>query len=286
MSIEQYPRISIVTPSFNRKGFIEETMDSVLSQNYPNLEFIVMDGGSTDGTPDIIRRYEKHLKYWESRKDSGPAEAIANGFQHATGRIFASLMSDDLYLPGTLHAVADAMADPAVDVVYGNTYWVDGDGNKLGERRQTPFSPMGYLYGASDLQEPATFWTGDLYRKAGGVDPAYKFAFDLELFTRFVKNGGRFRHINRFLASFRIHPTSKSSTELDLCSSEVQRLREKHLPFPFNSPRAAAIRCLTRARRALWYAQQGDLLWLLGRIPDRIRSLRSDVIVGPRARHI
>ncbi len=108
MSTTNYPRISIVTPAYNRRSFIEETMDSVLSQNYPNLEFIVVDGGSTDGTADIIRRYEKHLKYWVSEKDSGPAEAIAKGFQYATGRIYASLMSDDL---SARHLVRDSRSN-------------------------------------------------------------------------------------------------------------------------------------------------------------------------------
>ena len=282
----EYPKISIVTPAYNSRPFIEETMNSVLSQNYPNLEYIVIDGGSKDGTPEVIKRYEKHLKFWTSEKDSGASEAIAKGFTHATGTIFASLMSDDLYLPGTLHAVAEAMADPGIDVIYGNTYWIDGQGGRIGERRQTPFSPMGYLYGAADLQEPATFWTADLYRKVGGIDPAYKFAFDMELFVRFVTNGGRFKHTNRFLASFRIHPTSKSSNEFELCSTEVGRLREKHLPFPFNGLRATGVRTAARAQRALWYWQQGDLPWLLSRIPDRLRSRTSGVIVGPRARSI
>jgi glycosyltransferase involved in cell wall biosynthesis len=286
MTNMNYPRISIVTPAYNRRGFIEETIVSVLNENYPDLEFIVIDGGSTDGTVDIIRRYEKHLKYWTSEKDSGPAEAIAKGFQHATGKIYASLMSDDLYLPGTLHAVAEAMADPSIDVVYGNTYWIDGDGNRIGERRQTRFSPMGYLYGGSDLQEPATFWTSDLYKKVGGFDPNYKFAFDMELFFRFVTSGARFKHVNKFFASFRIHPTSKSSNEFDLCSTEVNRLREKYLPFPFHSLRARAVRSWARARRTMWYTQQGDLMWLLGRIPDRLRSRTSGVMVGPRARSI
>jgi glycosyltransferase involved in cell wall biosynthesis len=275
-----------VTPAFNRREYIAETIESVLDQNYPNLELIVVDGGSTDGTPEIIRRYEKHLAWWVSEKDNGPAEAIAKGFRRTTGTLHGSLMSDDLYLPGALHAVAEAFAGGGIDVVYGNTYWVDGQGKRIGERRQTPFSPMGYLYGASDLQEPATFWTADLYRKAGGINPDYKFAFDMELFFRFVTNGGRFKHINRFLASFRIHPASKSSNEFDLCATEVNRLREAHLPFPFRSLRATAVRSMARARRTLWYFQQGDLLWLIGRIPDRLRSRNSGVIVGPRARSI
>src|SRR5439155_5357411 len=120
-----WPRISIVTPSHNQVGFIERTIQSVLDQDYPNLEYIIIDGGSTDGAVDVIRRYEKHLAYWVSEKDNGAADAIAKGFERTTGAILAYLNSDDLYLPGALHAIADAMTDSAVDVVYGNLYWID-----------------------------------------------------------------------------------------------------------------------------------------------------------------
>src|SRR4051794_19575372 len=120
MELNTLPRISIVTPSFNQAKFLEQTMDSVLSQGYPNLEYIVMDGGSTDRSVEIIRRYEKHLAYWVSEKDEGAADAIARGFQRATGTIMAYLNSDDTYLPDALNTIAEAMRDPAVDVVYGN----------------------------------------------------------------------------------------------------------------------------------------------------------------------
>jgi len=152
---EMQPRISIVTPSFNQAAFLEDTIRSVLSQNYPNLEYIIMDGGSTDGSVDIIRRYERDLAYWGSEKDGGAADAIAKGFSKATGDIFAYLNSDDIYLPGSLEAIAQTMADSAADVAYGNTYWIDTAGSTLGERRQTPFARMGYLYGGFDLQQPA-----------------------------------------------------------------------------------------------------------------------------------
>src|SRR5213596_338381 len=147
------PSISIVTPSYNQAKFLEATIRSVLDQGYPNLEYIVMDGGSTDGSLEIIRRYEKHLAGWVSEKDGGAADAIAKGFSRATGTILAYLNSDDLYLPGSLHAIGEAMRDPAVDVAYGNTYWIDSGGAILGERRQTPFARMGYLYGGFDLQQ-------------------------------------------------------------------------------------------------------------------------------------
>src|SRR3954451_4058140 len=117
------PSISIVTPSFNQAPFLAETIESVLGQNYPNLEYVIIDGGSKDGSVDIIRRYEKHLAYWVSEKDKGAADAISKGFARATGDILAYLNSDDVYLPGSLQTVAGVMRDRAVGVAFGNMYW-------------------------------------------------------------------------------------------------------------------------------------------------------------------
>src|SRR6266404_3514026 len=117
-----HPRITVVTPSYNQAKFVEATIQSVLDQGYPNLEYIIMDGGSKDGSVEIIRRYEKHLAYWVSEKDNGPSDAIGKGFARSTGSILAYLNSDDLYMPGSLKAIADAMSDPNVDVAYGNMY--------------------------------------------------------------------------------------------------------------------------------------------------------------------
>jgi glycosyltransferase involved in cell wall biosynthesis len=280
------PRITVVTASYNQGEFIEAAIRSVLDQGYPNLEYIIIDGGSSDNTVDIIRRYEKHLTSWVSESDEGAAHAIRKGFSRATGTIFAYLNSDDLYLPGSLEAIAEVLSDPKVDVVYGNMYWIDMDGTVMGEQRQTPFMPMGYLYGGSTLQQPATFWRKDLYLRCGGMDPAYRFAFDTDLFVRFALAGAKFKHVNRFVASFRIHPQSKSSNESDLCSQELQRLRQTYLPFPFDSIRASCVRGITTLQRTFWYTVQGDLLWLLGRIPDRIRARNVQETVGPRGRRL
>jgi glycosyltransferase involved in cell wall biosynthesis len=258
----------------------------VLDQGYPNLEYIIIDGGSSDNTVDIIQRYEKHLTSWVSETDEGAAHAIRKGFSRATGTIFAYLNSDDLYLPGSLEAIAEVLSDPKVDVVYGNMYWIDMDGTVMGEQRQTPFMPMGYLYGGSTLQQPATFWRKDLYARCGGIDASYRFAFDTDLFVRFALAGAKFKHVNRFVASFRIHPQSKSFNESDLCSQELQRLRQTYLPFPFDSIRASCVRGITTLKRTFWYAVQGDLVWLLARIPDRIRARNMQETVGPRGRRL
>ena len=277
-------RITVVTPSFNQAIFIEETIRSVLLQGYPNLEYIVMDGGSTDGSVEIIKKYEKHLAYWTSQKDGGAADAISKGFDKGTGSIFAYLNSDDLYLPGTINHVVTSTTD--ADVVYGNTYWIEETGKVIGEQRQTPFTTMGYLYGGSTLQQPATFWKRDLYLKCGGMSPSFRFAFDTDLFFRFAVQGARFKHVNKFVASFRIHPQSKSSNDFEICSQELNGLRKKYLPFPFESIRARCVRGMTTIQRTFWYAMQGDLMWLLGRIPGRIRARHSEEIVGPRGRRV
>jgi glycosyltransferase involved in cell wall biosynthesis len=282
----QLPRISIVTPSYNQGNFIEETIQSVLDQGYPNLEYIIIDGGSKDNSVEVIRRHEKHLAYWVSEKDNGAADAISKGFAKATGEIFAYLNSDDLYLPGTLQTIGTIMSDPAIDVAYGNMYWMDSDGRTIGERRQTPFAPMGYLFGGSDLMQPATFWKREIYLQSGGIDPSYRFTFDTDLFFRFALRGARFEYVNKFLASFRIHPQSKSSNDEAICVSELQRVREKYLPFPYKSFRGRWVRLRTWAYRTLCYTLQGDLFWLIGRIPDRVRSPWASGIVGPKGRRV
>jgi glycosyltransferase involved in cell wall biosynthesis len=281
-----WPRITVVTPSFNQAMFLEQTIRSVLSQSYPNLEYIIMDGGSTDGSVEIIQKYETQIAYWTSGKDTGASDAIAKGFERATGTILAYLNSDDVYLPGALQAVAAAMSNPQVDVVYGNLNWIDSKGGILGEQRQTPFTKLGYLFGGSTLQQPATFWKRDLYLKCGGMTPSFRFAFDTDLFFRFALNGAQFKHLNQFLAAFRIHSESKSSNDLEICSRELAQLRQQYLPFPFRSFRARCVRSLTRIHRTFWYAVQGDLRWLLSRIPDRVHARHSHEIVGPRGRSL
>jgi glycosyltransferase involved in cell wall biosynthesis len=281
------PRLTIVTPSYNQAEFLEETMRSVLLQNYPNLEYIVMDGGSKDGSVDIIRKYEKHLAYWTSEKDGGASDAIARGFQHATGSIMAYLNSDDPYLPGAFYAAVRVFQQrPRCSFVFGNTYWTDTAGSVLAERRQTPFWPASYLYGGADLQQPSTFWKRDLYVKAGGMDPTYTFAFDTDLFCRFIALGAEFRHLKRFLSCYRIHPESKSSTLMDRRTQELARIRAVHLQHAFQSPYGRLVRNLGRVQRGFWYLMQGDLSWLVSRVPDRIAAQRMAEPVGPRSGNI
>jgi len=281
------PKITVVTPSYNQAGFLEETLRSVLLQGYPNLEYIVMDGGSTDGSAEIIRKYEKHLAYWVSEKDRGASHAIAKGFERATGQILAYLNSDDPYLAGALQTAArEFQTHPDADVVYGDTYWTDAEGTVLAERRQTPFTRNGYLYGSADMQQPSTFWKRDLYVNEGGMNPDFQTAFDTELFVRFTVAGAKFHHVKRFLSCFRIHPESKSSTLITRRDQELAQIRSKYLRYEFSSFRALVLRNLARLQRGVWYARQGDLRWLASRVPDRLTAHRSCATVGPKSPYI
>jgi glycosyltransferase involved in cell wall biosynthesis len=282
---DSWPRITVVTPSYNQAMFLEETIRSVLLQAYPNLEYVVMDGGSTDGSREIIRKYEKHLAYWTSAKDAGASDAIKKGFERATGSLFAYLNSDDVYLPDALHQIEAGFRQKAADIVYGNMYWMDREGKIVGERRQTPFSRIGYLYGGADLMQPATFWTAEIYRKAGGMDPSFQFAFDMDLFARFMASGAKFAHIRQFVASFRMHSAQKSDVINESGRRETNLIRERHARFPVQSVFGRLLRSFARIQRMMWYLRQGDLLWLIGRIPDRVKSHTSAARpVGPRSK--
>jgi hypothetical protein len=247
----------------------------------------VMDGGSTDSSVEIIKKYEKHLAYWTSEKDAGAADAIRKGFQRATGSILAYLNSDDLYLPGAVHRLVKKLQAAKADVVYGNTYWIDDQSNVLAERRQTPFSRVAYLYGGADLQQPATLWTSHIYQTAGGIDPLFHCAFDTDLFARFAAKGAKFSHTRHLVACARVQHAQKTELLFDTCRKETENVRARHASIPVQSFAGTALRNIGRMQRLFWYLIQGDALWLLRRIPDRMRAgTGAGTATGPRSKWI
>lgn len=207
------PTISIVTPSFNQASFLDATIRSVLLQRFSGLEYIVLDGGSTDGSVEIITRYADRLAYWASEKDGGHAAAVAAGIARARGEILAFLNSDDLLLPGTLDAVACYFhRNPGVDAIYSHRVVCDAHGQVTGVWTLPPHSD--YLMARWDLIPQETcFWRRRLFEAAGNVDPRRKFALDYDLFVRYMR-AGRFARLDRFNGVFRVHPASKTSREL------------------------------------------------------------------------
>ena len=224
------PVISIVTPSFNHACFLERTIQSVLSQNYPALEYIIQDGSSTDDTVLILEKYRPHLCHFEMRPDKGQAEAINLGFAHGTGEIMAYLNSDDLLLPGTLAYVAAFFTKhPEVDVVYGHRVLIDENDEEIG-RWVLPPHDRKILLWADYVPQETLFWRRRIWEKTGGyIDESYRFALDWELLLRFQEAGAKFVCLPRFLGAFRVHAAQKTSAKIgEVGQQEMSHLRERY----------------------------------------------------------
>lgn len=224
-----YPKVSIVTPSYNQGRFIEETIRTVLLQGYPNLEYIIIDGGSTDNTVEIIRRYEPWLAYWTSEPDKGQSNAINKGFRHSTGEIMAWLNSDDCYEPGTVWRVVKTFQKHRnYHIVCGYRTAVDAASQPLTRDvylRPDKFSVSRICY----VPQETVFWRRSLWERVGELDESYQFALDFEFWQRIVAAGYRFGLIPQFIGIFRRHECAKSQTQLDIRSLEVARIYEHYL---------------------------------------------------------
>lgn len=216
------PRISIVTPSYNQGPYIGWTVRSVFLQRYPNLEYIMMDGGSNDETMRVLEPYTSRFAHISSERDKGQADAIHRGFQKCTGDIMAYLNSDDMLAPGCLHFVARFFAEnPHVDAIYSHRCTVDSD-NKVLWYWILP-RHNDYLMSRWDLIPQETcFWRKNIFDRVGNVDPTLRFAIDYDLFVRFMQVG-KMARVNRFLGVFREHDVSKTSTLMQTVGNEEIR---------------------------------------------------------------
>lgn len=202
------PLVSIVTPSYNMAGFVEQAVKSVLSQDYPHIEYVVMDGGSRDETLSILDRYAGRLRY-ESRPDGGAADAIRQGLAGTNGDIVAFLNADDAYFPGAVSAAVQVFGEtPDVDVVYGGAEWIDQSGATLDRYPVRDFD-AGQLALECFICQPAAFLRRSAYEAVGGVDPALEFTFDYDLWLRLARRH-RFAYLPRVLAQSRMHVANKT----------------------------------------------------------------------------
>jgi len=219
---QPWPKISIVTPSFNQGQFIEETIRSVLLQNYPNLEYIIMDGGSTDNSVEIIRKYEAWLAYWVSEKDSGQSNAINNGFMLSTGEIMGWLNSDDSYNKNALSKIAIIFDNKdEFNWLVGATYIINKEGKLLKiQHSPDPISNKTFfLYQKYWIPQPSTFWNRKIWQQSGPLSEDLNYVMDVDLFFNFfLKNQPK---ITQYLISFyRQHNTSKTVGQQEKSNKE------------------------------------------------------------------
>lgn len=207
------PRITVVTPSFNQGRYIEAAIRSVLMQGYPELEYIILDGGSTDESAAVIERYAPWLAHWTSAPDDGPAQAINRGLARATGDILCWLNADDLYLPGALWAAASAFdRQPEAALVYGEGWYIDEAGEPIEPCRfvRRRFERR-YLVNRDPILQPAAFWRRALWQAAGPLDEGLRWVFDWEWFIR-AQGQGAFAYLPRELALYRVQPAALTRT--------------------------------------------------------------------------
>jgi glycosyltransferase involved in cell wall biosynthesis len=246
------PKISIVTPSFNQADYLEDTLRSVGGQRYPRLEHIVVDGGSSDGSVDIIRRYESHLAYWISEPDRGQVHAINKGIARSTGEVVAFLNSDDMYLPGSLMAVGEHFrTHPRCQWLCGNTllFGHQGHATELVEA-VVPRSAGQCLSWAYQAPQPGMFWRRHLVND--GFAEKWRYCFDHEFYMRLLLGGLRCEHLPLPLAAYRLHGQSKTVTEADGFDREFEAIAELYEPrlhWPARQ-RSTATRLLRRSYAA------------------------------------
>lgn len=224
LSEESWPRISIVTPSFNQGLYIEETIRSVLLQGYPNLEYIIIDGGSTDNTIEIIKKYQQFISYWISEPDKGQSDALNKGFRYAAGAWVGWQNSDDFYAPDTFFRVAKlAKQYSQADVLYGTLVRVNAHSCPIGQPEGSEFDLMQMLP-FTNMFNASSFFGRKIFADSNFIDQSYSHAMDLEFFWRLAINGYQFQFDPEILAFFRIHEDTKSSRHYNIYARETSKV--------------------------------------------------------------
>lgn len=272
-----YPKISVVTPSYNQAEFLERTILSVLNQNYPNLEYIIIDGGSTDGSVEIIKKYEKYLAYWVSEPDRGQAHALNKGFERATGELVGWQNSDDIYLPGAFIKVVEMYKKnytPQNIVIYGNKLIIDENDLIVGERRLANIgvglSKLGIKFGGFGIYQPSSFWSRNLFYKVGLLNEELFFCMDNDLFIRIflLIDDLKLIFTREYLTGFRVHKKSKSSNFTKIAESEYDFIIRKY-DLKHRTIIGKVVSNFVRFIRCLIYIEQGDIDYLFYKFMDK-----------------
>lgn len=268
-------KVSVVTPSFNQGRFIPATIESVLGQSAPDVQYIVVDGGSSDNTVDLLRSYGDRLE-WVSEPDNGQTDAINKGLRRASGEVVAYLNSDDVYLPGTLaKVVAIFEQEPEVDVVYGDFHAIDEFGRLIDEVKTIAYDPNILLYDTSYICQPASFYRRSLLDRIGLFDDSLRFLMDYEFFLRAAKLKARFRMIPEALAAIRFHGECKTLSDgVRPWGEERRRIIAEYARPKAQAPGALRmLGLLYRMKRYARLVQRGRLDFANLRLARRLRQI-------------
>lgn len=225
MAAVDYPLVSIVTPSFNQGRFLEKTLRSILEQDYPRIEYIVIDGVSTDNSISIIKRYAKKLAYWVSEPDQGQTDALNKGFARAHGDILAWVNSDDVLYPGAVKAAVEFLNEhPDIGMVYGDLDFIDENDRVIGRFNAAQTDLQRLRRGYVHIPQPAAFFRAEHWRKVGPLDPSFFFAMDYDLWVR-LAGVTQLKYLpGKVWAQFRLHSDAKTVSADDRCWPEMLRV--------------------------------------------------------------
>ncbi len=247
----KWPKISVIVPSFNQGQFLERTLRSIVQQQYPNLELIVIDGGSTDNSVEIIRKYENFIDYWVSEVDGSQTQGLIKGFNQATGDILCWLNSDDLYEKDTLFEVGSYFrSHPDADALYGGTTYIDENDRVMFVRKEFSFNDYMLFYSGNFIPSPSMFWRRNIYDHVGGLDTDFDLAMDADLWIRFHKAGGKIGYIPKLVSRTRFYPACKTARMRRQTKTEFHSIFRRYnhhistLPFLCNTVYAKMLRLM------------------------------------------
>ena len=229
---EGFPKISVITPSFNQGKYLERTICSVLNQDYPDLEYIIIDGESTDKSVEVIRKYKNYLTYWVSEKDKGQSHAFNKGLREATGEIIGWINSDDLYLNRCLFQAAEYFRlHPSIDIVFSDYYYVDQNDGFIKRRKEIPFNYAIYIWtGDCYHANCAGFFRKRVFERAGLLDESLHYGMDYEFYLRASRAGLKFGHVRQYWGAYRLHGESKSVASHELQTRDSVNITDRFVP--------------------------------------------------------
>lgn len=265
---QRYPKLTIITPSYNQAAFLERTILSVLNQNYPNLEYIIVDGGSNDGSVEIIKKYEKYLSWWVSEKDRGQVHAINKALERATGEYISFQNSDDVYFPGTFTRFGEAALKYPVDILYGDLYMITTDDEVTEILKTTSYDFDCQILEGMQIHNQSLFFKRTLVEKYGLFDESFRFAFDYDFITRYTSHKTTTtKKIDGLGGALRVHAEAKSSTIATTIGREEHARVQKLYISTNTSPAVNKIKYLwCRVRKIAYFILRFDIQYIRFRL--------------------